>query len=256
MERLSFAVMAHESRARFVEGLLPQLPPGTPVVWDRFGDRWETGRRALLAAHPASDRHVIVQDDAVLCRNFVQGAAAAACHAGDQPVAFYCGNARPLRGIFDNLVQRARARGNSWVQEQGPYWGVSVAIPTHHIVDLVEWGDAHEDVTPNFDIRMAAWYRQKRKKCLYTMPSLVDHRPIHENPSLVEGRTANRQARWFIGDRDPLDIDWSKKPKLKMQYRHRPTGSITTAAWDSPLERWLAGNADWEQCGKPRELVT
>jgi hypothetical protein len=209
--KLSAAIMAHPARSTFVDELLGEIPD-VPVVWDERGDRWDTGRRALLAYDPSCSRHLIVQDDAVLCRDFLAGAALAASFAGHRPVALYTGRVQPHLNIVAPRLKRARRHGIPWLAFEGPWWGVAVIVPTADIPSLIAWADRHAHIR-NYDRRIAKFYAEAKVDCWYSVPSLVDHRPVDENPSLIPGRTANRQAHWFIGREDsPLDIDWSRPP--------------------------------------------
>jgi hypothetical protein len=59
---------------------------------------------------------------------------------------------------------------------------------------------------PNYDLRISAFYEERRIDCWYTVPSLVEHRPVKENPSLVKMRTGSRQA--WVFEEDPAPTDW------------------------------------------------
>lgn len=59
---LSVAVMAHPARAAFVDELTGLLDRPAKVVWDERQDRWDTGRRAMLAYDPACTHHLVVLD--------------------------------------------------------------------------------------------------------------------------------------------------------------------------------------------------
>ena len=207
---ISVAIMAHPKRAAFVAELTDQLPEAE-VVWDRHDDRWETGTRSLLAFDPSADYHLVVQDDAIVCRDLVVGAEKAARAAGERPVALYTGRVRPSQRVIGPAVRSALRRGSPWISYRGPLWGVGLVIPTAHIPELVAWGNANTR-RANYDRRIEEFYTRRGIDCWYTVPSLVDHRSVDENPSLVEGRTGNRTAHTFIRDRSPLDIDWSRDP--------------------------------------------
>lgn len=208
---LSVALMAHPRRQSFVDQQLPQLP-GAELVLDRHDDRWETGRRALLAFDPAADYHCVVQDDAILCSDFLAGVERASKAAVDHPVGLYLGQARPHHAVVIPAVKRATEAGAPWIEMGGPWWGVAIALPTAQIPDLVRWGDRMA-VIPNYDRRIATYYSKKLKiPCWYTVPSLVDHRPVAENPSMIAGRTGDRRAHCFLDTGSPLAIDWQKPP--------------------------------------------
>lgn len=213
MPRLSVAVMAHPKRKQWIPGLLEDLGRGT-VVWDRKNDRWDTGRRSLLAFDPQATHHLVIQDDAVVSRDLVPAVEEALRYSGQHPVSLYVGKRRPNTHLVVEMVAQAQKRGHSWIYMRGPLWGPAIVLPVADIPHVVAWGDAHPEI-PNYDLRIADYYSQHRVDCLYTVPSLVDHRDTPENPSLVPGRTASgRVAHTFIGaSRSGLEIDWSRLPE-------------------------------------------
>jgi hypothetical protein len=246
---LSAVVMAHPKRAHFVDQLLETVGD-IPVIWDEREDRWDTGRRALLAFDPAASHHLVIQDDAIPCRDLPAGALAAGRAAGERPVCLYVGRGRPHRHTVARAVKRVRAQGSPpWLAMEGPWWGVGIVLPTSQIPELVRWGDAN--AFPNYDRRITRWYGQAGIDCWYTLPSLVDHRPVDENPSLIAGRTGNRRAHWFIGtEASALDVDWEAGPPVEpepvLEFRHRGTGRRVTAARGTPLYQRLERSALWD----------
>lgn len=217
--KLSVAIMAHPRREHFVRELQDALPEAV-VVWDERNDRWDTGRRSLLAFDPEADYHVVIQDDAIPCRNLLAAARQIAPVAGERIVSFYTGKVRPHQYTITPAVHQARANKRPYIETWGPYWGPGLMLPTQHIPGLVEWGDRHPEIK-NYDRRIEVYYRTKlARTCLYTVPSLVDHRRVAENPSLVPGRPGDRHAHWFIGEGDPLEVDWAGPP--------HPVGTFVT----------------------------
>jgi hypothetical protein len=241
---LSAALMCHPRRKAFVEELTQELPEAE-VVWDRENDRWETGSRALLAFDPSASHHVIVQDDAVLCGDFLAGVEKAAQAAGERPIALYTGRVRPHQHTVTPAVKRAIRDGVPWLAFDGPWWGVGIVIPTAHIPDLVEWGNNHRRIE-NFDRRIEAFYKERSIDCWYTVPSLVDHRPVAENPSLIPKRTGNRQAHHFIGDLSPLEIDW-EQPPLRLNAQFRRGERIRKVPLEGTVYRRLQRHPEWEE---------
>lgn len=211
---LSVTVMAHPSRKAFVDELVPHLDGrvlrGSPsIVWDRMNDRWDTGRRSQLDFDPAADWHLVVQDDALVCPDFIEGVHAALAAVPDNPVAFYLGRVRPYHGFMRRVVGQAQREGKSWLAMPGPWWGVALAVPTARIEQMIEWCDPHTEIE-NYDRRMAAYWKSIGVACWYSIPSLVNHRSGESNPSLIPGRDGrHRVAFAFIGDRSPLEVDWN-----------------------------------------------
>lgn len=191
--------MAHPRRRHMVQALGRALPPSTVVVWDTKNDRWDTGRRSLMAYHPAADWHVVVQDDAVLCRDFVSHVAIALAKlAGTAgPACFFVSHTGDSMGLTPERLQAARNRGVCWLEHKGPWWGVAIATPTPAIHEMVAWCDERTDI-PNYDRRQSRYWEHQGIPCRYSIPSLVDHRVGAENPSLVPGRSASRRrtAMW------------------------------------------------------------
>jgi hypothetical protein len=199
---VSFAVMAHEDRRGYVDELCAQLPPGTRVEWDTRSDRWDTGRRALLAFDIAAEWHVVVQDDAVPCVDFAGQARAALAELGERPgpVSFYAGATNLVwETSTADAMARARRAGSRWIEGSGPWWGLAVAIRTGDIPGLVERCDKMTDVPP-YDRRLGRYFRWLERPCLYTVPSLVNHR---DGPTLIGDGRAPRTWKRLAAYHDP-----------------------------------------------------
>jgi hypothetical protein len=224
---ISVALMCHPRRQRWVPDLAARLDHPAEVVWDRIDDRHETGLRCLEAFDPAATHHLVVQDDALPCRDLVAGLERAVQVSGDRVLGLYVGNVRPDATRVTRDVIAAQQAESSWLAMPGPWWGVAVLIPTVHMPSLIE--SFRASTQTNYDRRIATWAGKAKVECWYTMPSLVDHRSGEENPSLVPGRTStSRRARWFIGeDASALDVDWTRLPAPTHElWRHRRTGKV------------------------------
>jgi len=212
VKQLSVAIMAHKKRKRHVDGYLKPLLLNATVVWDRKNDRWDTGRRSLLAFDPNAKWHLVVQDDALLCPRFLATVCKALKHVPDVPVAFYVGKAAPHGPGIRRTVQRALDEGRPWIVTRGPLWGPAVATPTKMIDEMVSACDL--STTPNYDLRMAEYHASQGHSCWYSIPNLVDHRRGLTEPSLVPGRGASkaRTSQCFATEELLDDVDWSAKP--------------------------------------------
>jgi hypothetical protein len=251
---ISVAVMAHPSRRRFVDELTEALDRPAEVVWDRHNDRWDTGRRSLLAHDPDATHHLVVQDDAIVCRDLVAGLERAVEFSGDRPVGLYVGKVKPHPEKVAREFRRARDAGSTWLQMEGPTWGVGLVLPTGHIDEIVAYGD-RERAIDNYDSKIKWFYHHQAIPCWYTVPSLVDHRPVAENPSLIDGRTGNRRAHLFLGTRvSALGIDWSDQPHLPggpepdhVAFRSRFTGKVIEVHNNAPIRsHYEARPSIWE----------
>jgi hypothetical protein len=202
------AIMAHKRRASFVPELLAKLDRSATVVWDERDDRWDTGRRSLLAYRQAEDQPshwMVVQDDAVIPRDLVAGVEKALEYVPVAPLCLYAGRVRPFRQLVQHMVNQTTG-GTSWLSMNQLHWGVGIVMPVELIDACVEWGDARPEI-PNYDRRISRWCQHERLTVYYPWPSLVDHR---DSPSLVPGRgSSGRRAHRFIGaDVSVLDRRW------------------------------------------------
>jgi len=210
--RLSVAIMAHRARERHIPYLQAKMGGGIQVVWDEKNNRWDTGRRSMLAFEPDSTHHLVVQDDALLCDDLIPAMKVALRYVPDNPVALYAGAVRPRAVEVERRMQLARGSSVNWFQMEGPWWGVAIAVPTKFIPEMVKYCDGLTAID-NYDMRLSRYFGARRIKCFYTVPSLVNHRIGREEPSLVPGRgnMSGRVAKHFIGeDVSALTVDWSK----------------------------------------------
>jgi hypothetical protein len=202
---LSVVVMAHPRREAMVTELVESLDRPAQVVWDEHNDRHDTGIRAMCAYDPAATHHLVIQDDAVACRDLLAGTEQALEHVpADAPVSLYVGRVRPFRRSVERAVEAA-GDGVSWLTMEGVYWGPAIVVPTATIDDLAAW--YRHSTIQNYDRRVSRWFEKHGTACWYSWPSLVDHRG---DDSLVTGHNQRRTAHRFAGtDVSALSVDWS-----------------------------------------------
>lgn len=181
--KISFAIMAHPAREPFVEELLGQIPRA-PVTYDDTGDRWGNGRRALLAHPRNADWHVVIQDDALVCRDFYARMRPYLRKLEDRAMQLYIGKSRAR--MF------RKHRGKPFVETGRLWWGVAIVLPTwridgmlkdtqsHEAEDAIAWG------TRRSDSRIARYLRRQGLRVRYPLPSLVGHRDV---PSIAKTKT-------------------------------------------------------------------
>lgn len=209
---ISTAIMAHPQREAWAHELSARLD--APIVWDQRNDRVDTGLRSLAAYDPEATHHLIVQDDAIVCRDLVPALERAAEVAEDRILGLYIGNGRPLSKFrLDQIARGADAAGANWIEWRGTIWGVAIAVPVAHIEGLMRSYQRQAHGIQNYDTRLENAARTRGVGWWYPWPSLVDHRTGPANPSLVPGRTnGHRCAYRFIGaDTSALDLDWSSR---------------------------------------------
>lgn len=197
---ISVVIMAHPKRERYVA----RMRLRAPVVWDERNDVWDTGRRALLAFKPEATHHLVIQDDAIVPRGLVAACESIVAHTPpDAPVSLYMGKSR-IRPAYSMTSVVERGEGASFAVFGGPWWGVGIILPTVDIPDVVAFGDRRTH--PNYDIRIAQFYKARRIQCWYTLPSIIDHRA---GPSLIGRKGLQRHAVNPL--KTPLArVDWTR----------------------------------------------
>lgn len=215
MASVSCAIRAHPARRDMVRVLQERLGCDT-VVWDRSNHGWDTGARAWQAHDPDADWHVVVEDDAVPCRDLLPGLEKALDGVpAESAVSLYlgetCGNPRINRAVA--ALESAATMGH-WLQARRLIWGVAIALPVPVINDMLAWcrGTRIRYGKHVYDTRIARYFTSVAHwPAYYTWPSLVDHAP---GPSLI-GHADGRHAKRFLGvDVSALDIDWPSVPPI------------------------------------------
>lgn len=214
MISVSCAIMAHPKRRRMVDELREKLDRDAPVVWDKEDNRWDTGRRSMLAHDPDCTHHAVLQDDTLIPQDLIAGVEKALGHIpADAPLCGYIGRRRPKAGMIRDAVMKAETAGASWITMHTLNWGPLIVVPTAAIEEML----AHCDPLSiqNYDRRISRYWEYGAKaRVWYPWPCLVDHA---DGPSLVPGRIGtdrktrlSRTAHSFVGeDSSALDVDWS-----------------------------------------------
>jgi len=210
--KLSAAVMAHPDRELQVNDLHRRLDRIVPTFWDTEGppsgngDRvWRTARGGWQLADPDATHHVLIQDDALPCEDFLAGLERALAYVPpDAVVSPYLGTGRNVPIRWEAMARAAETAGASWVVSQKLMWGVCLVLPTHLVPEMVEYADRRSGVPD--DMRVAGWAEKTGRDVWYTWPSLVDHLRV---PSLTKHRATDRVAR-LHHQGSALDVDWSR----------------------------------------------
>lgn len=231
--KLSASIMAHPDRAPLVGELKDALGEDVPVAWDDAGpassrgDRaWNTARRAWEWFDPAADWHVLVQDDAAPCADFLAGLAAALEHLPERGVvSAYLGKGQTVSARWGRMAALADERGASWVRSYMLGWGVSIALPVALVPGMIEWCDRKAGVPD--DMRVSRWAQRQGLDTWYTWPSLVDHRQV---PSLSGHRHPRSAQRHHQGS--ALELDWTGPVVVDpIVTRRRGPRSAPTGTW-------------------------
>ena len=213
--KLGVTVACHPSRTRLVGNLVDALRhEGTDVTltWDERNEEWDTHARAWRAGLATDSTHwLVLQDDAVPCRDLEAGVVRAIKHAGtDRILSLYFGFHSAYRGKAPRYhravaaAKTARELGASWMSAPGTWWGVAVMMPVQYIEPMLSFCDGRPEV---YDTRMGRWIEHAGVgPVLYPWPSLVDH--ADEKSLVWKSQPPGRRAHQFLGwDRSAV-TDW------------------------------------------------
>lgn len=214
--RMSAAVMhVPDSAVRraMLSGLLIRM--GQDVVRDRLDGFtvvkdakregvWPTARKAWLSAAGSATHHLVIQDDAILCLDFIIGVERLVECAPESPILMY---------DMTKATTEALSKGTNWIVRSSMSTALAVVMPVDMAIAAIKWADAN--VVPSLvhdDVRFSMYFQDHKIPILSTAPSLVDHggdESLVGNPRYLPGRR-ERKARKFIGATvSATSIDWA-----------------------------------------------
>lgn len=215
--RVLVRVQHLEGRDGPLERLLASLPSPVEVVTDSGEERnpWR-GFRRCLSDLPSDHTHVaVLQDDTIACTNLLEALDLIAEAKPQEIVSLF----------LAKLPRRTAAESMSLIGKQR-------YMPVHHLdfipvvatlwpipkaQSLLTWVDENQRRIKgrpfvSDDAVVTRWARFTRQRALCTLPSLVQH--PDDVPSTITSRAKGgldkgRVALHWIGETDPLTLDWS-----------------------------------------------
>jgi len=164
-------------------------------VWPTVRKAWKFGL-ASGATH-----HLVVQDDALASKNFLETVHRLIEIKPDELICFFS---------MRKAAQQARARGEHWFTTNDGCFGISLCFPIEFLAALVRWERTHvKPDCPHDDTRVANYlkYGPIKKRVWHPSPSLIEH--AAPSDSILGNSHPHRVAKVWVGDQDPLEIDWS-----------------------------------------------
>lgn len=194
---ISVSIMAHPLRRDYVQDIKNRIGLNCPVVMDNGEGIIKNCYNAWLQYDPSADYHIVLQDDAIPCEDFIAHVQAFLGREHEFP--------KPGRAYIYNLYfgnkqnhRRIAVQGLKlgYAIKEVCTWGVAICIPTYLIPEMLTYYKKLHGITQD-DVRIAKWAKHAKIKTIYPLPSLVNHRI---GPSLVGDPGSNRQAAYFIDD--------------------------------------------------------
>jgi hypothetical protein len=202
--KISISVMAHVKREKWFDYLKENLGD-VPFAIDETEKRnmttgWENCKRALRLHDPKADFHLVVQDDALICKEFHKKLdEVIKKFPDDRAFQLYFGNRQTFVRHRD-LVGHLEA---GFVRSKKLVGGVAVILPVSEIESMIKFGDSYHEWTD--DTKIAAYLRSRNINVVYPFPCLVDHRRMEENPTLVPSSDMDRFSFFYIDKYIGLD---------------------------------------------------
>lgn len=206
---LGISIMAHPTRQKHVlQYMKPRL--SSPKI--RFNINWDYNSRGSwwnakeCWRMARGTHHMVIQDDAILADDFVEGVLLALEANPDVPVCWY-GN--------DSVLDRAAKAGHNWAILRNGIWGICFSMPSPMVVDFLHWESTMnvfanaimDDVwkTLDDDTRITLYLHEKDIDTWMSVPCLIQHGG--RGKSLLKHNTPNSYSNYYTGE--SAIKDWS-----------------------------------------------
>ena len=200
------AVPERRERARTLIEAIGAPPENIEIVFDEYRDGpWVAGQRAWARRSADATHHLVLEDDALVCRDLYEGAKAMLRAVPDAPVMLY---ATTPHGA-DAAYRQACETGRRWVRTHG-FWTVAPILPAELIDPIFDWARTHtrRDWDDSYDKRLSVAVQALGITSMVAVPSPVSH--DWSIPS-IRGHDHMKDV-WqpipSLGTASALDIDW------------------------------------------------
>jgi hypothetical protein len=162
---------------------------------------WFNAKRCWKSAGKAT-HHLVLQDDIVICNNFVNGIFKVIEAFPNDIISLFHGP----RKNFDGSCR--------WGQSEG-VWGQAIVMPTGIVQEFLNWEE--DNIHPSFmhdDSRVSLFAINTGRRVKVPFPNLVNHRDTELKSVLGNKWSKPRVSSDFMGARDPFDFDWMEKDPM------------------------------------------
>jgi len=215
-ELIQCVVQHDPRRAALLPPLLAQLP-GAQAVADPGASEprrspWRCYRACLQALEPGASHLLVVQDDAILCRDFAQAIPLLAAARPDDPLCLFV----PGVGANQRRVLQACASGALWAELDPLAWVPCVAVlwPRAQAEALLAFAEQkrYPESRSADDAIVGDFSRETRTRFLAPVPSLCDHddsqRSLVGTANWSGLSPARVAACWLGAELSPLSFAW------------------------------------------------
>lgn len=200
---IAIAIMGYPTRIKYIkEYMLPRLPLSTQVFVDiQQRGVWYNAKRCHNS-YNANDTHVLIlQDDLLLCKNFINSVIAVVKANPSNIISLYCPSSEALK---------IQASGKHWMTRNA-ITGQAMLVPTALEPYWQLWSEKNipnQDEKQGDDFRISLFCHHTEYKAWYCVPSLVQH--IGNRSSTLGYNHPGKYSKVFIGEENSgEDIDWT-----------------------------------------------
>lgn len=210
--KLTINIQHTPKRPRHLKMLLDTLEPDDDTVVNVIEDdvsTWSGCKKCLTKYDPDTTHILTLQDDVVVCRDFIKTAKLVA-------------SLRPINTITlftpNQMVTQAIREKRHWLRLKIWFMAQGYIMPVATAQNIIKFAEEHTRPDHHIDDeKMAMYFYVKNEYVWATVPSLVDH--LGWGSTTIQGREvwsdyfepSRRVARCFPGvENSALDIDWTQ----------------------------------------------
>jgi len=189
--KLSISIISHPKRKQFLPYLHEKLGD-CPVSIDEGWGLWENAKRAWKMYDPKADYHVVIQDDALVCKNFKQRA----LDVLERSEKVFQGRPHICNFYYDQMLAPKATNkdsdGTEYIIRSRVHWAVAICFPVNLIDKMIDFCDKLN--VNGDDEKITLFLKSQGLKVYFPIPSLVDHRA--DIPSLAGTITNLERKAW------------------------------------------------------------
>lgn len=160
----------------------------------------------------------MLQDDTIPCRNFAPTLELIAAANPGIPVSLFLSKI-PRRTYNLSLLRTGKSRYVDQNQQDLVHV-VAILWPVQKAREFLAWIEKNPKriraggISTSDDAHVSRWMQLTHQPFRCTIPSIVQHpddvESIVNKSKMSNGRDSGRTAAAWIGDQDPLELDWSR----------------------------------------------
>lgn len=193
MSNISYVVIGDTRRKDRAVDLAHKLNASLALDTDgRWGPTVNHRRGWTLGNTEKCDWVVVIEDDAILCDNFLDNARDALDNAPTPLVSFYLGTSYPAHLVCkaEQMLEKAENEGDDWLQLDTLNHAVCVALRVPLVDSMLDY--VAERRRP-IDEAITEWAQSMRVKVSYPVISLVNH--LDDETIIAQNQRSDRVKR-------------------------------------------------------------